>query len=123
MSKLEQLKQKYYERFKYELFESCIPFWIQYGKDENQIDFISLFAEFDIVKYGSGDVIHIHNNGNINDLKYSSSSIKGILSSKFLNKLMSVPTASYSLSFFLLKANNLNKLLSNFSTSTLSFSI
>ena len=34
MSKLEQLKQKYYGRFKYELFESCIPFWIQYGRDE-----------------------------------------------------------------------------------------
>ncbi len=33
------------------------------GKDENQVDFISLFAEMDIVKYGYGNVIHISNNG------------------------------------------------------------
>ena len=39
------------------------------GRDENQIDFNSLFTEFDIVKYGSGDVIHITNNRNQNSLK------------------------------------------------------
>lgn len=39
------------------------------GKNDNQVDFISLFAKFDIVKYDQGDVIHIHNNGDENDLK------------------------------------------------------
>ena len=37
--------------------------------NENDIEFVSLFSNFDIVKYGIGDVICIQNDGSIEDLK------------------------------------------------------
>ena len=34
MSSMLELKEKYYAQFKEELFNYCIPFWLKYGKDE-----------------------------------------------------------------------------------------
>ncbi|MBQ9482373.1 MAG: AGE family epimerase/isomerase [Clostridia bacterium] len=34
MKDIDYLKEKYYPIFKEELFDSCIPFWLEHGKDE-----------------------------------------------------------------------------------------
>ena len=31
---MKELRTKYYDKIKKELFESCAPFWLKYAKDE-----------------------------------------------------------------------------------------
>ena len=39
------------------------------NRDDENVSLVSSFAEFDVVKYGDGDVIEIRNDGSIDDLK------------------------------------------------------